>query len=80
VAEDRKSEKYRGLPSGHIFSPVAIESLGAIGPKSLTLLRELGRRISLESGDPKSTEYLLQRLSVAVQRGNATSILASTGT
>ena len=79
TAEERKSEKYRGLPPGHMFSPIAIETLGAIGPKSLALLKDLGRRIRSELGEPKSTEYLLQRLSVAVQRGNSISVLASTG-
>ena len=58
---------------------IAIETLGAIGPKSLALLKDLGRRIRSELGEPKSTEYLLQRLSVAVQRGNSISVLASTG-
>ena len=79
AAEERKSEKYRGLPPGHMFSPIAIETLGAIGPKSLALLKEFRRRIRAESGEPKSTEYLLQRLSVAVQRGNSTSVQGSTG-
>ena len=65
-AEDRKAEKYRGLPASHSFTPVAIETLGAIGPRSMLFLRDLGRRIALESGEPRSTDYLLQRLSVAV--------------
>ena len=26
TAEERKSEKYRGLPPGHMFSPIAIET------------------------------------------------------
>ena len=38
-------KKYQGLPPGHFFTPVAIETLGAIGPKSMVFLRELGRRI-----------------------------------
>ena len=80
AAEDRKCGKYRDLPPGHFFSPIAIETLGAIGPKSLTLLKEIGGRIRAETGDPRSTEYMLQRLSVAVQRGNCTSIRGSTGT
>ena len=29
-AEDRKAEKYRGLPASHSFTPVAIETLGAL--------------------------------------------------
>ena len=74
AAEDRKCKKYMGLPPGHFFSPVAIETLGAIGPKSLALLKELGRRIRAETGEPKSREYLLQRLSVAIQRGHCTSV------
>ena len=72
--EDRKAEKYRGLQASHSFTPVAIETLGAIGPRSMLFLRDLGRRIALESGEPRSTDYLLQRLSVAVQRGNAASV------
>ena len=48
--------------------PIAFETLGAIGPKSLALLKDLGRCIRSELGELKSTEYLLQRLSVAVQR------------
>ena len=58
TAEERKSEKYRGLPPGHMFSPIAIETLGAIGPKSLPLLKDLGRRIRSELCEPKSTEYI----------------------
>ena len=73
-AEDRKAEKYRGLPASHSFIPVAIEILGAIGPRSTLFLRDLGHRIALESGEPRSTDYLLQRLSVAVQRRNAASV------
>ena len=45
-----KAEKYRGLPASHSFTPVAIETLGAIGPRSMLFLRNLGRRIALESG------------------------------
>ena len=78
TAEDRKCEKYMGLPPGHFFSPVAIETLGAIGPKLLALLKELGRCIRAETGEPKSREYLLQWLSVAIQRGNCTLVLEST--
>ena len=78
AAEERKCEKYRGLPPGHVFTPVAIETLGAIGPRSLVFLKELGLRIRGETGEPKATEYLLQRLSVAVQRGNCLAVLGST--
>ena len=45
-----------------------------MGPKSMALLREVGRRVAAETGEPRSTDYLLQRLSVAVQRGNCASV------
>ena len=78
-AEERKCEKYQGLPPGHTFTPVAIETLGAIGPKSMVFLRELGRRIRAVTDEPKSADYLLQRISVAVQRGNSIAVQGSTG-
>ena len=40
----------------------------------MALLREVGRRVAAETGEPRSTDYLLQRLSVAVQRGNCASV------
>ena len=75
LAEERKVAKYNGLPVTHSFTPVAIETLGAIGPKSLLFLKELGWRARRQSGDERAASFLLQRLSVAVQRGNAVSIL-----
>ena len=44
LAEERKVAKYNGLPVTHSFIPVAIETLGAIGPKALVFLKELGWR------------------------------------
>ena len=58
---------------------MAIETTGAIGPQSLEFLKELGQRLRQVSGESNSTTYLLQRLSVAVQRGNAASVLGSIG-
>ena len=58
---------------------VAIEMSGAISPKSLVFLKELGWRARRQSGDERAASFLLQRLSVAVQRGNAVSILGGSG-
>ena len=68
-------QKGRDLPRSHLFCPLSIETMGAMGPRSLELVREVGRRIALETGEPRSTDFLLQRLSVAVQRGNCASVL-----
>ena len=75
--EERKEEKYRCLPPGHYFSPVAIETMGAVGSKSVVLLRDVGRRIAEETGEVRARDFLFQRLSVAVQRGNCASVLGT---
>ena len=73
-AEDLKGAKYADLLSSHIFVPVAIETTGVFGPRTLSFVKSLGKRLFRHSGDPKSTSSLFQRLSIAVQRGNAISI------
>ena len=80
LSEERKAAKYSHLTPTYLFTPVAIESSGAIGPQSRAFLQELGRHVQLELGDTNATMYLLQRLSVAVQRGNAVAIMGCTRT
>ena len=46
---------------GVFLYPSSIETLGAIGPKSLAFLKDLGRGIFQQSGESKATPYLLQR-------------------
>ena len=67
------------LSSTYAFTPVAIETLGVFGPQTATFLKDLGHRLAQVTGDKKSTTYLLQRLSVAVQRGNVASVLGTIG-
>ena len=50
AAEDRKANKYIHLDSAYLFIPLAFETLGVFGPKTLAFVRELGRRISQETG------------------------------
>ena len=76
-AEDRKRAKYSGLPVTHFFVPVAIETSGVIGPKSKMLLEEFGSRMMRHTGDEYAITYLLQRLSIEIQRGNSASIMGS---
>ena len=76
-AEELKGTKYAPLVPHHIFTPVAIETGGVVGPQSLPFLQELGRRLRQVTGDSKSFVHLLQRLSIAVQQGNAASVLGS---
>ena len=77
AAEERKEEKYRCLPPGHHFSLVAIKTMGAVGPKYMVLLWDVGRRITEETGEVRVRDFLFQQLSVAVQRGNCVSMLGT---
>ena len=78
LAEGKKKAKYSCLDTSYSFAPVAIESSGVFGPLTLDFLRDLGNRIKLATGEEKSFMYLLQRLSVEVQRGNTASVLGTT--
>jgi len=69
-AADRKSLKYRGLPASHIFQPVAIETLGPMNPSASDFISEIGRRISVISGEQRESLFLFQRLSIGLQRHN----------
>ena len=72
-AEQRKRSKYSHLEATHCFIPVAVETLGAMGPEARSLFKEIARRIKGTYGEKRAHEFLLQRVAVAVQRGNASS-------
>ena len=74
-AEQKKLKHYANLAtSGLIIMPVAVETLGSFAPMGLQFVKDLGKRIIEINGDKRSTMYLFQRLSIAIQRGNAASI------
>ena len=58
--------------------PVAVETTGVWGKQGLSFIHDIGRKIRDSTGEPRSTSYLIQRISLAVQRGNAASILGAT--
>jgi hypothetical protein len=76
-SENKKKLKYACLSPLFHFVPIAIETLGAFGEEAEHFIRELGRRITTATGERRATEFLWQRLSVAVQRGNAISVLGT---
>ena len=69
--------KYEDLNATHIFYHIAIETAGSWDDQAAKLIEEIGRRSAQETDDSKETMYLFQRISVAIQRGNA---LASSNT
>ena len=73
-AASRKEDKYRDLSANYLFFPLAFESLGPLAMKSLSFLKEIGRRSSIIAEDPRETAFLLQRISITLQRFNAVMI------
>ena len=76
-AEERKICKYTSTATYHTFIPITIETLGPMGPQAKLFLLELGRRLKQQTGEPRSMSYLLQQISMAIQKGNAVAMMGS---
>ena len=76
-AESRKIAKYQSLSQLYSFHPVAVEAVGALDDETTALFRDIGCRIAAVTGEPRSYQFLMQRLSVAVQRGNAACVIGT---
>lgn len=75
--ETHKFKKYEELKSNYIVTPVAIETLGPWAPMGLKLIKEVGKKICDLTGEKRSTSYLFQSISIAIQRGNAASVMGT---
>ena len=76
-AQLSKHRKYSQLPDAYILCPFAVETLGPFGQDAIALVDELGRRIHRSTGEPRSRSFLVQRLSIAIQRGNSAAVLGT---
>ena len=61
------------------FIPIAIETFGTWGKEGLKFIKEVGRKITQKSNDKNATNHIIQAISMAVQRGNAASIIGTLG-
>jgi hypothetical protein len=52
--------------------------LGPWGDEAKKIINEIGQKIQKITNESRSTSYLSQRISIAVQRGNAASVLGTT--
>ena len=76
-AEQVKRSKYAHLDASHHFVPVAVETSGVLGPEALHYLQDLGRHLREATWEQRSFQFLLQHVSMAVQRENAAAVLGS---
>ncbi|CAH2266903.1 jg19907 [Pararge aegeria aegeria] len=73
-AKQAKRRKYENLDNSFIFVPLGVDTLG---PEARALFKELSKRVIETTGDPRAGSYLAQRISLAIKRGNAASILGT---
>ncbi|XP_055348359.1 uncharacterized protein LOC129595388 [Paramacrobiotus metropolitanus] len=76
-AEQDKVAKYRELTRDYLFRAFGVETLGPLGPDASHLVTEVGKMIQQETGEVRATEFLRQRISIDVQRGNAASVMGT---
>jgi len=69
--------KYGALSASHIYLPVAVKTAGTWNQSAIELIQEIGRCITVLTEDARETVFLFQHLSIALQRGNAVTFLAT---
>lgn len=79
-AERRKTVKYQRLMDHYHFSPLGFETFGSWGESAKALVTEIAGKIQAQTGEARSAEFLRQRISIELQRGNAASVLGTVDT
>jgi hypothetical protein len=75
MACKRKHSKYSSIiSSNYVFKGLAFETLGPWCKEAIDFINVIGNRLIAESGDSNSKKFLFERISRAIQRGNAASI------
>ena len=71
LAASHELEKYANIDARYLFEPIAVETLGVINTSACHLLNDLGKRMTVNSGEAGETGFLCQRISVLIQCYNA---------
>ena len=54
-----------------------METFGTFGQIGISFIKDLGEKIISQTGEKRSTAFLFQSIGIAMQRGNAFSILGT---
>ena len=65
------------MAEDYFLVPIGIESFGSWGSKGHKLIKSIGKKVIEATGEKRSTSYLFQRISMAIQRGNASCVLGT---
>ena len=77
LAERDKSRKYSHLDRSYLFQPIAVKPVGRWVQIPCASCMILAVDFKFSTGEPQSFTYMLQRLSVAIQLGNTSSVLGT---
>lgn len=77
-AANRKRLKYKTIiEDNYIFVPFAVETMGPWCQEAIDFVEELGNLTATVTGEDKSRCYIMQRISLAIQKGNAACIMGT---
>jgi hypothetical protein len=76
-AQVLKRRKYSSVIKDYEFAALAVETLGPWSADMKSFMRAMTKRLVDASGDHRAGAYLSQRISLAIQRGNAASVMGS---
>ena len=71
TVEVMKIAKYAELGRRFVFQPVAVETSGAIRKSTIQFVNDLGRRLAVRFQVQCESDFLFQRVSLAILRWNA---------
>lgn len=74
AAVKKKHLKYVSVKDSYYFVAFAVDCFGSWSDEALKFGTELGTRLAFSTGEPRSLTYFRQRISIAIQRGNASSV------
>ena len=77
-AKKRKRRRYAALAETHQFEQIAVETMGVYGESTGVIVRTIGRRLVEATGEPREANWFRHNLAIAVQQGNAFSIISAT--
>ncbi|POS81678.1 hypothetical protein EPUL_006654, partial [Erysiphe pulchra] len=77
-AAKKKTNKYKQIiDDGYIFIPFAVETFGPWCSEARKFIDSLGKMLFDTTGDSRAKNFLIQRISLAIQRGNGASVMGT---
>ena len=73
-AEKDKVDKYKPMSNEFYMVPICVESLGVWGPAGYKFIKDLGRMTCEKTMEKRSTSFIMQSISMEVQRSNVACI------